>query len=175
VFACIVTYGLWKGKGDSRQLVSCLFTNGEHCWECRMRQLSSPKSRNLEVIFTTSRLLTGRVQLIAGVWVELSWSFSLDSLDFFHIGQNKAPKKTPSPQTFETTTRTVSLLVGSRKHREGRFACDFLPTAMMASTLEPLPRPDKTRCLQCGHLESPIQVLRRCSKCRVAPYCSVEW
>lgn len=36
------------------------------------------------------------------------------------------------------------------------------------------PLPDKTRCAKCGKPEPPNEPLRRCAKCRAAPYCSVE-
>lgn len=43
---------------------------------------------------------------------------------------------------------------------------------MDVSSLPPLP--DKTHCVTCGQIESPNRSLLRCSKCRTAPYCSVE-
>jgi len=42
------------------------------------------------------------------------------------------------------------------------------------NTLSLPPLPDKTRCAKCGKTESPNASHRRCSKCRAAPYCSVE-
>ena len=52
---------------------------------------------------------------------------------------------------------------------------DFSEMFKLDDTLSFPPLPDKTPCAKCGKTESPNASLRRCSKCRAAPYCSIEW